>query len=98
MGDTFTVLHTAAFVAVSQALAGGSFWPQGGRIEMRKGRPADGLFLLTARRWQDLQPAVPLLGSRIVSRSRLPIRARNRSALKPDPSRCRMVARPEGGP
>src|SRR3984893_8297073 len=48
MGDTFTVLHTAAFVAVSQALAGGSFWPQGGRIEMRKGRPADGLFLLTA--------------------------------------------------
>jgi hypothetical protein len=25
--------------------AGGSFWPQGGRIEMRKGRPADGLFL-----------------------------------------------------
>jgi hypothetical protein len=28
--------------------AGGSFWPQGGRIEMRKGRPADGLFLLTA--------------------------------------------------
>ena len=28
--------------------AGGSFWPLGGRIEMRKGRPADGLFLLTA--------------------------------------------------
>jgi hypothetical protein len=27
--------------------AGGSFWPQGGRIEMRKGRPVDGLFLLT---------------------------------------------------
>ena len=25
--------------------AGGSFWPQGGQIEMRKGRPADGLFL-----------------------------------------------------
>jgi hypothetical protein len=48
MGYTFTVLHTAAFEAVSQALAGGSFWPQGGRIEMRKGRPADGLFLLTA--------------------------------------------------
>jgi hypothetical protein len=30
--------------------AGGSFWPQGGRIEMRKGRPADRLFLFDGRR------------------------------------------------
>jgi hypothetical protein len=95
MGDTFTVLHTAAFVAVSQALAGGSFWPQGERIEMRKGRPADGLFLLTAA-----MAGFATCGSasRVSDRIPLPIRARNRSALKPDPSRCRMVARPEGGP
>jgi hypothetical protein len=30
--------------------AGGSFWPQGGRIEMRKGRPADRLFVFDGRR------------------------------------------------
>jgi hypothetical protein len=37
--------------------AGGSFWPQGGRIEMHKGRPADGLFLLTAASQNDPQGA-----------------------------------------
>jgi hypothetical protein len=36
----------SGFCSRFPGLAGGSFWPQGGRIEMRKGRPADGLFLI----------------------------------------------------